>query len=312
MTEGATRNLVLVHSQGWQGLGDFEAIKGHVEALAPDIAVFIASNSSRSPQVRKHAEKRPSLVFSPLRLLAFRPGRGRIYAGRPMSKLDEMRQLAAAGLPVPVFEEIRPDTALSPERYGRFAVVKPSHPLASWGQGVELMRTEQVRYRPPSDFPADHPGRHAPFIAQAFVDCGRAMTCRVLTLFGTPLFTYFRQSTKPLALDPAAERYATGDFMPEPETSDAFVTREPDILALAKAAYDAMPDIALQACDILRDKHGDLHILEVNPGGGTWMFSSENAWGYKKRLGIDDLTAPFDALRTAARLLVERTRAEAV
>ena len=312
MSATATRNLVLVHTPGWQGVGDFEAIKAQVEAMAPDIAVFIVSNAAREPMARKKAAARPSLIFSPLRLMSFRPDRGRIYAGRSMSKLEEMETLVRGGLPVPRFEEIRPETVLSEEVYGPFTVVKPSHALASWGQGIELMRTRDVRYRPPATFPADHPARHAPLIAQRFIDCGHAMTCRVLTLFGAPLFTYVRQSTVPLALDPEAERFGTADFMPVPETSSAAITRDADFLGLAKAAHEAMPDIALQACDILRDKHGGLHILEVNPGGGTWMFSSETAWGYKKRLGIDDLAAPFDAFGTAARVLVDRTRAEAL
>jgi hypothetical protein len=55
-----------------------------------------------------------------------------------------------------------------------------------------------------------------------------------------------------------------------------------------------------------------LHLLEINPGGGTWMFSSRNAQIYKDRLGTDDLAAYFDAFRVCARVLVERTRAEAV
>lgn len=307
----AAHSLVLVHTPGWQDVGDFEAIKAHVETMAPDIAVFIVNNGSRAPITRKKAAARPSLVFSPLRLLSFRPARGRIYAGRAMSKLDEMRALAEAGLPVPPFEEIRPETALAADVYGPFTVVKPSHALASWGQGVELMRTQDVRYRPPSEYAADQPGRYAPMVAQRFVDCGHAMTCRVLTFFGEPLFTYLRQSTVPLALDAKATRFETADFMPVPETSEASIVRDADILALARSAYRAVPDIALQACDILRDRNGRLHILEINPGGGTWMFSSENAWGYRKRLGIDDLAAPFDAFRTIARLLVERTRAEA-
>ena len=57
--------------------------------------------------------------------------------------------------------------------------------------------------------------------------------------------------------------------MPAPPDSIAFSTREPDILALAAAAYEAMPEGALQACDILRAKTGELYLLEVNPGGNT-------------------------------------------
>ncbi len=187
------RNLVLVHSPGWQDRADFLAIKAHVEAIAPDIAVFVASNDIRSSVTRKQAAGRPTLIFSPVRLLAFRPARGKLYAGTPMSKLDEMHALGAAGLPVPRFEVIAPATRLSSADYGALVVIKPSYALASWGQGVELRRTETVRYRAPEEFPDWHPGRHAPMVAQQFVDCGYPMTCRALTIFGRPIFTYCRE-----------------------------------------------------------------------------------------------------------------------
>jgi len=305
-------NLVLVHTEGWQGLGDFVAIKARVEEKAPDIEVFIASNLTPSSYTRKKAARRPSLIFSPIRLLSFRPDRGKIYAGKPMSKLTEMSRLVAAGLPVPTFEEIRPETILSPETYGPYVIVKPTHELVSWGQGVELLRTENVRYRASSDYPSDHPGRYAPMVAQKFIDCGYAMTCRVLTLFGMPLLTFYRESTKPLALDRCAEPFQQSDFMPALPHSIASTTRDPAILALASSASCAMPDIALQACDILRAKNGNLYLLEINPGGGTWMFSNAYADGFKARLGVDDLTSQFDAFATCARILIERTRAEAI
>ena len=59
-------------------------IKAHVEHMAPDIEVSIASNITRSSYTRKKAASRPSLVFSPVRLLNFRPDRGKVYAGQPM------------------------------------------------------------------------------------------------------------------------------------------------------------------------------------------------------------------------------------
>jgi hypothetical protein len=72
-----------------------------------------------------------------------------------------------------------------------------------------------------------------------------------------------------------------------------------------------MPEIALQACDILRDKDGRLFLVEINPGGGTWMFSNPSSQGYRDRLGIENLAAPFNAFEVCARLLIERTRSEA-
>ena len=149
-------------------------------------------------------------------------------------------------------------------------------------------------------------------IAQKFIDCGKPMSCRVLTLFGAPLFTFCRQSTKPLALDPTRSVFEQKEYMPSPPDNIRYATHDPDFLALAAAAYRAMPDVALQACDILREKTGDLYLLEINPGGGTWVFSNANAQGFRNSLAVSDLTTEFDAFRTCARVLIERTRAEAV
>ena len=39
------RNLVLVHTPGYQDVGDLQVIARTVEELAPDIEAFIASNT---------------------------------------------------------------------------------------------------------------------------------------------------------------------------------------------------------------------------------------------------------------------------
>lgn len=306
-----TRNLVLVHTPGWQSIADFEEIGARVRDLAPDIDVFIATNTARCSVTRKRAARRPSLIFSPIKLLAFQPLRGKIYEGRVMNKLVELARLKAAGLPVPDYEEIRPETRLTSERYGPWVVVKPSYELSSWGNGIELCRPETVRFRAQHEFPEDHPGRFSPMFAQKYIDCGKPMTCRVLTLFGQPLFTYLREAVNAVCIDSLNEPVPKTAFMPIDQELRISSTRDADFLELAAAAYSAIPEVALQGCDILRDRDGKLHLLEINPGGGTWMFSNKFAPAYRKALGVDDLTAEFDAFSTCARLLVERTRAEA-
>jgi hypothetical protein len=148
-------------------------------------------------------------------------------------------------------------------------------------------------------------------IVQRYVDCGYPMTCRILTFFGAPIFSYYRESIHPFDAETATGPFKQEDFIALNDVK-IHATHDPAILALARAAYEAMPDIALQACDILKDKGGELHLLEINPGGGTWMFSSRFADAYKANLRVDDLTTEFDAFETCARILVERTRAEAI
>ena len=311
MTPAKAYSLVLVYTAGLMDPRDFDRIGRLVEDIDPRIEAYAVENTSRSSVTRKRAARLPSLIVSPLRLLAFQPERGKIYCGRPMSKIAEMEQLAAAGLPVPHFCVLTPQTPLDTSAFGEFTIVKPSYELSSFGAGVELFRTQNVRFRPPEAFPADHPGRRAPMIAQRFVDCGRPMTCRVLTFFGKPILTYVRESNREFDVSGNGP-FSTADFMPAPPDYRVYSTHDPDILSLAGQAFEAFPDIPLQACDILRDKDGKLYILEINPGGATWMLSNQNAEGYRRMLGISDLSETFDAFNTCARELAARTPLEAV
>ena len=91
------RNLLIVHTPAYQGLADWSKVKSLIEERADDIDVRITGNAEAIEDVRSWQISRPSLVFSPYRLLAYRPLGGKIYAGARMDKLEELKRLAAAG-----------------------------------------------------------------------------------------------------------------------------------------------------------------------------------------------------------------------
>jgi hypothetical protein len=196
-------------------------------------------------------------------------------------------------------------------------VVKPGFSQSSQGKFITLMRREAVRFRPRNSFPEDHPGRYGPMIAQKFVDTGDFVSHhRVLTLFGAPLLAFKTISqTARAPLDSSDEALAAISL--KARRRDGPIKREfttdSDILALATRAYSALPEIALQGIDIIREeKSGKLYILEANPGGNTWIFSKgEMTTRLKSALGVDRLTDQFDAFNAAAKILIERTRTEA-
>jgi hypothetical protein len=312
----ALRNLVLVHQPGRQDRADFETIASKVHDLTDDIEAFVASNEIRSSFTRKKAAERPTLVFSPGQLDAFQPLRGKIYAGQPIPKLEQMARMAAAGLPVPAFAEITPDLVLSERAFGSHVVVKPGYSLASRGQDITLMRREMVRYRSPDQFAADHPGRYGPMFVQRFIDTGPLVShYRVLTLFGKPLFAYRNSSLVARApLDASDDVLAkTAVKARRRANAKSELIEEADVLALAGRTYAALREIPLHGVDIVREHgSGTLFVLEVNPGGNTWVFSKgESTARLQRALGVDRLTDQFDALTTAAKVLIERTRAEA-
>lgn len=316
------RHLILVHTPGDQDVRDWQDIGRTVSQIAPDIEVFIARNDLPCSVTRRQAAKRQTLVVSPGQLMQFRPMRGKIYAGSPIPKLEQVARFKAAGVPAPESVEITPDVVLPEAVFGSHVVVKPGHSLASGGTDMTLMRREVVRFRPRESYPDNHPGRQGPMYAQRFIDTGPLVNhYRVLTLFGEPLLAFktASQVERP-PLDAPDDVLATVQIKATrrggiPLRRELFW--DSDILAMARRTYLALPEIPLQAVDIVKDSaSGDLFVLEANPGGNTWIFSKRSGSGLStatlmKALGVEQLTDQFDAFTTAARVLIERTRATA-
>ncbi len=313
----AEHNLILVHTPGYQDVDDFQAIAAIVQELAPDIEVLIANNNIPSSVTRRRAGQRPTLIFSPGNLLTFQPLRGTVYAGSPIPKIEQIKRFQAAGLAVPPTLEITRNLELPEEKFSSLVVVKPGFSESSRGQFITLMRRERVRFQPRESFPEDHPGRFGPMLVQRFIDTGPFVSHhRVLTLFGVPLLAFKTAAEKPrpalngsddeLAKVHVKARRRDGPIRRE-FTSDA------DILDLARRSYLAIPEAALQGVDIIREaQSGKLYVLEANPGGNTWIFSKGAMTArLKTALGVERLTDQFDAFRTAAKVLIKRTRAEA-
>jgi hypothetical protein len=311
------RHLILVHTPGYQDVRDFETIARKVQEQAPDIEVFIAFNDIPSSVTRRRAGRLPTLIFSPGELLSFRPVRGRIYAGKAIPKLEQLARFEAAGLPVPPSVEVTPGINLPEAAFSSHVVIKPGYSTASHGHHMTLMRREAVQFRPRESYPEDHPGRYAPMYVQRFVDTGPLVNHhRVLTLFGRPLLAFKTAATTPRPPLDAADEVLAAVYV-KARRRDGPIAREfthdVDILELARRAYFALPEIPLQGVDIVRDANtGELFVLEANPGGNTWIFSKgDMTTRLTKALGVQHLSVQFDAFPTAAKVLVERTRAEA-
>ena len=308
----ATRNLVLVHEPGVLDWSDLDAIAREVHALAPDIEVFIVSNDVRSPTTRKWAASRPALVYSPTVLRQFQPLRGKVYAGALITKDVQVRRLADAGVPVPDFAILNAGDAFDPDRFGPVVMLKPSG-FTSHGRGMAMVRAHELaglRWR-------EHPAARdadGPMIVQRLIDTGEYPShYRVLTLFGEPIFAFRAMSTvaRP-PLDAPPDILAAGPFMAK-HGQRRLLPVEADVLDVARRTFAAIPEVALHGCDIIREAStGHLYVLEINPGGNTWSFSSPWAALLRSELNLPDLSTQFDAWKLCARLLVERTRHEAM
>jgi hypothetical protein len=318
--DAVARHLILGYRPGWQSVDDLETIAGYIAEMDPSIRTFILPTTHRNLATRKIAATRPTLIVSNGLIPRFRALRGKVYQGWPMPKIEEVRRLQFAGLPVPRTEILTPELKLDPAVWGEFVILKPTDiATSSHGHGVQLMRTARVRYRPPADYPAGHPGRRGPMLVQQYIDTGpNPGTRRVLTLFGEPLYAYALRGTpadRPdLHADDDVIEKAVVATQAYPDLDRNFV-REEDCLALARKVELAIPEIPLKGIDLMREAGtGQLYVIEINAGGNTWHFSSGHLAEVRNRLGAaftEPMHRQFDAFRTAARVLVAKTNAEA-
>jgi hypothetical protein len=233
--------------------------------------------------------------------------------------------LHRANIPVPVSGQLVFGEQLDQRIWGPLVVVKPTTPGFMSRGAVFLMRTEKVAKLAERIFPFGHPSRGMPVMVQRFIDTGEWPSYyRVLTLFGEPLYCRIVFTSKPRdPLDAPDDILLKTEIATNAETGDHphSFAYDADVLDLARRTYAAIPEIPLQAVDIVREATSrSLFVLEINPGGNTWHFSSSHIEQRRKSLTRErrrriatreERIAQFGAWDVAARVLVEKTRKEA-
>ena len=310
LTAEPTRNLLIVHTPPYQGLSDWQEVKQRIEARAPDIEVRIATNGSPNSVTGRWQIRRPSMVFSVSPLFQFKPKGGTVYSGHPMSKFEQIERLASNGFPVPRTARLTPDLVLDRETWGRYVVLKP---WDGWmGEDVRLLRTEDVAaHYPELTFDGKRPMVIQPYIEHS--EDGYPTECRVLSMFGRVLYCArnrwgaARRPLEEIASDPNGIIASNDKTFGRVRT----VCDDPEIIALGVRAHSAFPECPTVAVDIIRNADtGQLCIMEANPEGLSWHFSSVLSGTFTAE-HIRDLYSQFNALDRVADLLVEKTRAQA-
>ena len=304
-------NLVIVHTPDAEDLSDFLEIKRRIERRAPDIEVRIATNGARNSVTMRWQISRPSLVFSPCALQECQPKGGTVYQGVRFTKLEQIERLARQGLPVPHTAELTPNLAPDPAQWGRYVVAKPLR--GGSGQGVHLVQTADVAARYAE---LTRNGTRAmmiqPYIEHA--ENGFPTEYRVLTLFGSVLYAARnswgmpRRPLDEIARDPHGIIASNDKQFGRVRT----IWHDTEVIALGERAHAAFPNCGVLGVDALRDADtGKLYLIEVNPLGYTWHFSSSLAKNTFTADHVRDLYAQFGALDRITQLLVEKVRAEA-
>lgn len=313
MQVNALYNLALVYRPGIFSSSDYEAIAAEIKKASSDINVFIAPDQLGVDLRREDLSGRPLLTFSPAALKYVTPPRGRIFCGRKIMKSQQMRLLSNGGVRVPKWTLLEPARKYHESDWGRFVILKPdTWGLASKGRGVELVRTASIVYKPPALYAQGAGGYHGDLIVQKFIDTGKySEDFRVVTMFGRPLYAVHRKSLVEMEnLDVTGGNRTSQGVVSNADSGprEVHYCYDEAVLKFASQAYRAIPEVAFQAVDVRREiGTGRLFILEINPGGNTWNFSSARA---DKLRTIDGIRREdqLGAWKIAAEALIEYTR----
>ena len=313
------KNLILVANPRGMDPKDFEEIAEIVSRDNKQLNVFAVTVDQPASIIADKFWRNPTLTISFGETGQFKPPRGILLQNRPIHKYQQYVQFCLAGVNTPRTANYERERAYEASDWGEFCIIKPAD-LGKMGKGgnVRLQRTARLASFDPAQYPEEHAFRKSGLLVQSFVDTGRCpINWRVLTLLGEPLYCF--KSICPVErppLDAPDEVIEAAIVEPKhPNIKEKFdyndirsFEADPEVLAFARQVNRAFPRIPLQGCDIIRDAAtGKLYVLEVNPGGNTWHFSSPLFARQREILGGKDVfKRQLGAFAAAARVLAQR------
>lgn len=306
------RNLIIIY-RGVRYKDDFEEISRKVVRLAPEITVYHLP-ASLSVDLPVSAWQYPTLTVALLEKFSFRARRGPVLVNKAVGKFEQQRILQQHGIPTPPAEVFRFGMKIDPIKFGQFVLLKPMDGrFQSRGLGIHVFRRARAEQLTPASFPNGHPilQDKEGYILQKFVHTGEnPMTFRVATFLGQVLYSarYRSKTASPDLTSPDALIEA-GDYTQKHEKTIT-LEYEDDVLALAGKVAAAFAHVPLLGIDFVRDAQTSrLYVLEVNPGGNTWHFSSA-MWEERRRQNpelVSAMKAQFGAFDRAAEALAGKT-----
>jgi hypothetical protein len=299
-------NVALILKRGSTGIQDLTKLAGYLREESADLHPTILRDR-RNPLRRVWLARRPTLVFSPASLWYFRPLRGAVLQGHGSPKNEEFQMLERCGLPVPRWRLESDVTREWLAELGPYAVTKPVR--GGRGKMVKIKRSSRIR--PPK---ADGADARQQRIVQKFVYTGRwPVSYRVTTMFGEVLWSARIEadhSRNPLE-GPEAFGGPGASIVSSGKGCTVALNYERDVIELGERAHAAFPDVPVLGVDIVRDaQSGELFVLETNPAGKVWSFSTKTGLSVQAQFGFR-YEEQFDGLRKAARILAREARQRA-
>lgn len=299
-------NLVLLYQPGVLDVEDYRKIALRVRAVAENIAVFIHADRTPDATLIERLAKHRTFVFSPTQLQDFIVKRGRVYAGRPMQKSEQMLRLQLAGVPVPTWAALDRGKRFDPAIWGEYVIVKPE--IGSKANGVKIVNTRSLNDA--GTLIEQYKRERNSFIVQKLVFHPVYSKIRIQMLFDEVLFARRFRFPEEAHLHTVADLLNNQRlFLTENTVAEHYDAA--DVFALAKRCYRTFDDVALLALDVLLDEEGNPFFIETNPGGNTWHFSSASVGQRLRARGVF-LEQQFGAFERAGEVLAKRALDEAI
>lgn len=287
-------------------------ISEKVFTFDPRITVYSISAGAHA-QLPDGAWQRPTLTVALNSQFKLNVLRGPILTNYPIDKLAQHRMFREAEIPTPPTLAFEFGMKLDPDVFGEFVVIKPmSLSLTSGGMGIQLFRRNRLEKIVPEEFPNDHPIHRDKkgYLVQRFIHTGsRTAWHRVSTLFSKPLYSAYSISKKQIVDLDLPDNILEGLDITNVIQTDRIqeFSSEQDVLDLAIKVHDKFRRIPLLGIDILRERNsGNLFVLECNPGGNTWHFSSPSGNEWRLRIGRFGKVAAKTADKTARKMLISQ------
>jgi len=299
-------NLVLVFIPGAVDPEDFVKIAANVRTIAPNIDVYVLQDKVPDSKLFERLLARRTFVFAPHQLTALAVGRGRVHAGRPMLKSEQLLRLELAGVPVPKWTMLDRGKRFDPAVWGEYVVLKPE--VSSGARGVTIARTRALNEQ--AARVATYARGEQGIVVQQLIKNATFGKARIQTLFDAVLFARRFRLQTPVKFETEADLAAYQQTFAT-ENTRAEDYDDARVLDLARRCAAAFDDVPMLALDVLFDESDAPYFIEANPGGNTWHFSSTPT-GQMLRARGTFLERQFGAFEVAAKVLARKALEEAV
>ena len=295
-----------------ESIDDFHQIAKRAHRLDPSIAVIPIAEHLHSSLIPKPLLNLPILVIFLVNPPAKEFALTAKMAVKNMTKLEEYEHFKKYNIPCLPIEEFTWGMTLDKSTYGDWVVLKPQN-IQSTGKDVNMVPTDLIPTLTLEDFPADHLMRQDQYYVQKFVKTGEKPShYRVLVFLDTVLYIRKNESiyNYPNLNDDIKTKLAKTVGSNFPGHRKFSMANDEKISEFALKISSSFPKNPILGIDIIREENtGALFVLETNPGGNVWAFSSNYIAKLPedKKATREQCLKQFNAFDRAAEALVKQT-----